>query len=413
MSDDPAFAFNANGLQRAVTLLGSKPGQWQPGSTVDLPETLPETGLGEGAALERLAPAVIGGAAHLGAAHAFAHMDPPTPWITWAMTLWNAALNQNLLHPDVAPMARVVEKRVVDWLCPAFGMKGGHMTAGSTLANLTAIWAAREVAGIDTVVASQAAHISVEKAAHILGLGFRKMPTDAQGRLDVEAVPDDLDRTALVLTAGTTSSGAIDPFALTGRAAWTHVDAAWAGPLRLSERYADRLAGIEAADSVAISAHKWLFQPKESGLILFRDAARAHEAISFGGSYLATPNVGVLGSRAAIAVPLLATLLAWGRSGLRDRIDKTMDLADAVWTFLDDRVDTELFGPQVSGAILWRPITADPSAVLNALPRGLASRASSGGHHWIRHVAANPNGDFATIRAALERALNASPADPI
>src|SRR5713101_3216767 len=107
-------------------------------------------------------------------------------------------------------------------------------------------------------------------------------------------------------------SAPLDPLKFVGKAAWTHVDAAWAGPLRLSEPHKDRLAGIEQADSVAVSAHKLLFQPKESGLVLFRDVARANDAISFGGSYLAVANVGVLGSHGAVAVPLLGTLLAWG-----------------------------------------------------------------------------------------------------
>jgi L-2,4-diaminobutyrate decarboxylase len=80
-------------------------------------------------------------------------MDPPTPWITWATTLWNASLNQNLLHPATSPAARDIEQRVVQWLASFFGMTGGHMTAGSTLANLTALWAARECAGVKEVVA--------------------------------------------------------------------------------------------------------------------------------------------------------------------------------------------------------------------------------------------------------------------
>ena len=95
---------------------------------------------------------------------------------------------------------------------------------------------------------------------------------------------------------------------LVGRAAWTHVDAAWGSPLRLT-RFADRLEGIARADSVAVSSHKWLFQPKESALVLFRDSEKATEAISFGCAYLTEPNVGLLGSHGVTAIPLLATLM--------------------------------------------------------------------------------------------------------
>jgi glutamate/tyrosine decarboxylase-like PLP-dependent enzyme len=67
-----------------------------------------------------------------------------------------AAVNQNLLHPDTGPVARLLEPLVVGWLAPVFGMGGGHLVPGSTLANLTALWAARDLAGARTVVTSTA-----------------------------------------------------------------------------------------------------------------------------------------------------------------------------------------------------------------------------------------------------------------
>ena len=402
---DSSFAAEPDGLRRALDALLNPPAAAESGS---LPASLPERGCGERAVLDLLAPIVLGGAQRLGRADALAHMDPPTPWISWAATLWNAALNQNLLHPDVAPVARDMEARVVDWLAPAFGMDGGHMTSGSTLANLTALWAAREVTGITAVMASETSHLSVAKSAHLLGLTYQPIPSDAAGRLDPAALPDDLSTAALVLTAGTTSAGAIDDLGLAGRAAWTHVDAAWAGPLRLSEAHRDRLDGIERADSVAVSAHKWLFQPKESGLILFRDSASAHRAVSFGGAYLAVPNVGVQGSHGAVAVPLLATLLSWGRSGLAARIDRSMAIADDLWQRLDAHPEAALFGPQASGVILWRPRGADDvRSVRASLPVGLASVTTVDGKDWLRNVAANPNADVETIWQAMRAVLDA------
>ena len=400
---DPSFQADPDGLRQALDALlaPSSPESAQP-----LPNALPEDGCGERAVLDRLAPVVLGGARRLGAPDALAHMDPPTPWIAWALTLWNASLNQNLLHPDVAPMARGLEAWVVEWLAPAFGMDGGHMTPGSTLANLTALWAARELRGVRRVIASDAAHLSVAKSAHILGLDYQAVQTDGTGRLDPAALPDDLSSTALVLTAGTTSAGAIDDLALVARAAWTHVDAAWAGPLRFSRRYAALLNGIEQADSVAVSAHKWLFQPKESGLIFFRDNGAAESAISFGGAYLAVPNVGVLGSHGAVAVPLLATLMAWGRSGLEARIDRTMGIAEALWQRLNDHPGVALYGPQVSGVVLWRPNDGrSVQAIREALPVGLASLTSVDGKDWLRHVAANPNADLETIWRSIADVL--------
>ncbi|MBX9727874.1 MAG: hypothetical protein K2X31_03100 [Sphingopyxis sp.] len=401
---DPDFALDREALIRALELMGGKSegGEGAP----SLPAEMPELGLGGHATLDFLAPAVLGKASALGDATAFAHMDPPTPWITWATTLWNASVNQNLLHPATAPAAREIEDRVIDWLSPFFGMDGGHMVPGSTIANLTALWAARECAGVKEVVYGESAHLSVGKAAHILGLAARPLPCGPSGALVPEAVPEDLRHTALVLTAGTTSTGAVDDLSLCGRAAWTHVDAAWAGPLRLSQAHAHVLSGIEGADSVAVSAHKWLFQPKESAFVLFRDAARAHDAISFGGAYLAVPNVGVLGSHGATAVPLLATLLAWGRQGTATRIDALMAAASELASLILSHDQLELLAMPQTGVVVWRPKrTGLTEPLFAAMPPGSCSLTNLGGERWLRNVAANPNFELDAFATAMKVAL--------
>jgi L-2,4-diaminobutyrate decarboxylase len=378
------------------------------GDAVPLGATLPEDGMGSLATLDQLAPLVLGQAARLGSPVAFAHKDPPTPWITWATTLWNASLNQNLLHPATAPIARALEEKVLEWLSPYFGMTGGHMTPGSSAANLTALWAARECAGVTEVVASDSAHLSVKKSAHILGLRFTMIPTDARGVLSVEALPKDMTRTALVLTSGTTSVGALDPLSLIGQAAWTHVDAAWGGPLRMT-CYADRLAGIERADSVAVSSHKWLFQPKESALVFFRDSLKATEAISFGGAYLTEPNVGLLGSHGATAIPLLAMLMSWGRAGVALRIERCMALADQLAQYIGNDARLELFTLPTTGIVVWRARSqSDFERLIKGLPVGMTSTVTIGQDKWLRNTAANPKADMLrmieTIRKVLDEA---------
>lgn len=401
---DSDFGFDRDGLVQAVELMGME--THGGGPDLPFPLAMPEVGLGGRAALDALAPCVLGQATALGGVTALAHMDPPTPWITWATTLWNASLNQNLLHPATAPVAREIEQRVVDWLAPFFGMTGGHMVPGSTVANLTALWAARECAGVQEVAYAESAHLSVGKAAHILGLRARLLPCAPTGALLADAVPEDLSQTALVLTAGTTSTGAIDDLSLCGRAAWTHVDAAWAGPLRLSSRHGHLLAGLEQADSVSISAHKWLFQPKESALVLFGDAARSHAAISFGGAYLATPNVGVLGSHGASAVPLLATLLAWGRQGTAARIEACMAIANQLAEVIVASPHLQLLGPPQAGLVIWRPVTAElTDGLFAAMPTGSVSLTTLNGNRWLRNVAANPNFELGAFKAALDQAL--------
>lgn len=402
-SFDKEFAVDVEALRHAIELMGK---HYSLDSQRAIPLELPQQGIGSLTVLDELAPAVLGRAAYLGESTAFAHKDPPTPWLTWATTLWNASLNQNLLHRETAPVARQLEETVIQWLCPYFGMSGGHMTPGSSVANLTALWAARECTGIQEVIASEASHLSIKKAARILGLGFKTVRSDTFGALRTDDLPTDLSRAALVLTSGTTSVGALDPLDLIGSAAWTHVDAAWGGPLRLT-RYASKLAGIEKADSVAVSSHKWLFQPKESALIMFRDAERATESISFDGSYLSEPNVGVLGSHGACAIPLLAMLWSWGREGLAERIEHCVGMADMLAHYLADDPRVELFAHPSTAIVLWRPTEGySMERILSELPAGLASSVMIGDKKWIRHTAANPNADIKLIMRELSRVLD-------
>ncbi len=388
------------GLDHAVNLLREMPMAQE-----NLPHSFPERGIGEIQTLDLLAPHVLGRAARLDNSNALAHMDPPTPWITWAMALWNARLNQNLLHPATAPFAIEAEKKVMDWLAPVFGMNGGHMCSGSTIANLTALWAARDVKGIEKIVASKTAHISIEKAAKILGLPYEQIATNSHGQIDSDKI-NDISNACLVLTAGTTATGVIDSLALAGKAKWTHVDAAWAGPLRLSPNHAHLLDGIDAADSVAISAHKWFFQPKDSALIMFRDTDLANSAISLGGGYLATPNIGVQGSRGASAIPLLATMIAWGKEGIADRIDHAMSIASMLATELIKEDNISLWGMPTTGITVFRPLTMNTEEFYQRLPEGMFSTCMLDNVKWLRSVAANPLADIEEIASKISEVIH-------
>ncbi len=390
---DPGFMCDEDGLKHAVDLLSQFLRDQQADATKTspfiLPESFPEKGIGDPEALNELAPLVLGQSMKPGSPYFSGHMDPPTPWITWASTLWNAALNQNLLHPATSPAAKPLEEKVIAWLAPFFGMSGGQMLPGSSFANLTALWAARDMRGVRRVLASEQAHISVQKAAHILGLDYHTVATDESHHLDANALGD-LRNTALVLTAGTTSVGAIDDLSLRGHAAWVHVDAAWAGPLRLSEQYQDRLSGLQHADSVSVSAHKWLFQPKESALIFFRSWEEVIPHLSFGGNYLTAPNIGLPGSHGAVAVPLLATLLAWGRAGLSQRLDLCMRKADQLTSMISDDDRLILFAPPETGIVVWKPKHVKPDPTCSELQR-YVSTVNIGGEIWLRAVMANPH----------------------
>lgn len=395
MTDKDTSFILDEGLEHAIDLLRHTPSKQD-----KLPISFSEEGIGELATLNLLAPHVLGGATYLDGSNALAHMDPPTPWITWAMTLWNSRLNQNLLHPATAPFAIKAEEKVIEWLAPFFGMNGGHMCSGSTIGNLTALWAARDVKQIERIVASKAAHISIEKAARILGLPYEQIATNSDGQIDPNKLGD-ISKACLVLTAGTTTTGVIDSLELVGQAKWSHIDAAWAGPLRLCPSYAGLLDGIEKA----VSAHKWFFQPKDSALIMFREPEMANPAISFGGGYLATPNIGVQGSRGASAVPLLATLLAWGKKGVSDRIEHTMSLATMLAEKLAKEERISLWAVPTSGVTVFRPLTMSTEELYKRLPEGMFSTCIFEGEKWLRSVAANPLADIDEIFSAIKEAI--------
>jgi len=396
---DKSFSVNI-GLDHAISLLKEVSSE-----AINLPKVFPKLGIGELETLNILAPHIFGKAARLDRSDVLAHMDPPTPWITWATTLWNARLNQNLLHPETAPFALEAEKLVFDWLIPYYGMNGGHMCSGSTIANLTSLWAARDTVGIKKVIASEASHLSIRKATQILGLTYEEIPTNSKGQIDSERLKNISDA-CLVLTAGTTSTGAIDCLNLVGHAKWTHIDAAWAGPLRLSKTHAHLLFGIEKADSISVSAHKWLFQPKDAALVMFRDIEKANSAISFGGGYLNVPNLGIQGSRGASAIPLLATLIAWGIEGLVERIDRTMLMANILAEKLKNKKEIVIWSMPITGITVFRSTKYSTQYLLKKLPEGMFSKCVLEDETWLRSVAANPQADINEIISAIDYYIN-------
>ncbi len=269
---DKSFIPDA-GLEHAIDLLRQPPFE-----RVELPTSFSECGIGELETLNLLAPHVLGGATYLDSPNALAHMDPPTPWITWATTLWNSRLNQNLLHPATAPFAIKAERKVISWLAPFFGMNGGHMCSGSTVANLTALWAARDAKKIEKIVVSKASHISVEKTARILGLPYEQIATNSDGQIDPNKLGD-ISNACLVLTAGTTATGVIDSLELIGQAKWSHVDAAW-GKKGISDRIDHAMSmATTLASKLSKEDRIFLWAAPTTGVTVFRPLTISTEEI--------------------------------------------------------------------------------------------------------------------------------------
>ncbi|HKR02892.1 MAG TPA: aminotransferase class I/II-fold pyridoxal phosphate-dependent enzyme [Pyrinomonadaceae bacterium] len=261
----------------------------------------------EGEPMERLIEdcrAVISASRHNGHPRFFGYVASPATPVGAFADLIASALNSNVTSWRSAPAATTVERTVVRWLGSLIGYSEdarGLLTSGGSMANLNALFIAHRVkAGADasrsglwnvgapmTIYASDQVHLSIPKAADVLGLGrdqVRVLESDASFRLDVrllrERVAEDKKRGlrpfCVVANAGAVNTGAIDPLARIAEVAeefglWLHVDGAYGALAAMDEAKRALFRGIERADSVSLDPHKWLYAPVDAGCLLFRD----------------------------------------------------------------------------------------------------------------------------------------------
>ncbi|HEX8241594.1 MAG TPA: aminotransferase class V-fold PLP-dependent enzyme [Allosphingosinicella sp.] len=219
-----------------------------------------------------------------------------------------AASNKYAGFAPAAPGAVRLENATTAWLARVIGFpasSAGTLTSGGSMANLTAIVAAREARdeeGGGAVYLSSTAHHCIEKALRIAGrrtAPLRLVPTDERHRMRADRLEELLvkDRAdgvrpwLIVASAGTVDAGAVDPLAdIAGLCerygAWFHVDGAYGGLFMLCEEGRQILAGIERADTVALDPHKTLFLPYGTGAVVARDGRMLLDAFSASADYI-------------------------------------------------------------------------------------------------------------------------------
>jgi len=267
---------------------------------------------------------IFEGSRHSGHPRFFGYVaSPSTPAGAFA-DLIASALNQNVPAWRSSPAATQVEHTVVGWLGALVNYAegaGGLLTSGGSMANLNALYVAHrtkaraaqsggatgagrapdasqkglwQAARPSTVYVSDQAHMSIAKAADILGLGreqVRVVESDENFRMDVRRLRESIERDlsdnfqpcCVVASAGAVNTGAVDPLARVAEAAreyglWFHVDGAYGALASLDPSKRALFAGLGEADSVALDAHKWLYTPVDCGCLLFRDPARVRAA---------------------------------------------------------------------------------------------------------------------------------------
>jgi glutamate/tyrosine decarboxylase-like PLP-dependent enzyme len=334
--------------------------------------------------------AILAGSRHNGHPRFFGYIASPSTPVGAFGDLIASALNANVTSWRSGPAATEIERTVVRWLGSLIGYSDnahGLLTSGGSLANTTALLiaqrnkASREVARAGlwnqgapmTVYASEQVHLSIPKAADILGFGrdqVRTVACDKDFRLDVRSLRERLqhDQTnglqpfCVVASAGTVNTGAVDPLAEIAEVAsefgiWFHVDGAYGAPGSLDQRKRSLFAGLERADSVSLDPHKWLYVPLDAGCLLFRNEAAARAAFSAGDAdYIkvleenadesfAFWDYGMELSRRFRALKIWLTLRYYGADRLAAAISDDISLAQYLAEQVEQADDFELLAP--------------------------------------------------------------------
>ena len=301
-----------------------------------------------------------------------------------------SVLNQNVTAWRSGPAAAIIEQTVVGWLAQAIGCPGfrGHLTGGGSSANLMALAMAREtkapanekgIASGGVVYASSEIHMSIPKSIALLGIGrddLRLIPTDASFRmipeeLETRLLQDKADGRmpiAVVASAGTVSTGAIDPFPRIAEiarrhGAWFHIDGAYGALAAMADR--EKFKGLELADSISLDPHKWLYQPLDCGCLLYRSPEAAQQTFSHSGDYArsltADPIEGFVFfeesmelSRRFRALKLWLSLRYHGVAAFRQSIAKDLAQARRLATAIEREPELELLAPVELSAVCFR-----------------------------------------------------------
>ncbi|WP_440890051.1 pyridoxal-dependent aspartate 1-decarboxylase PanP [Vibrio sp. WZ-1] len=351
---------------------------------------------------EHLLDTLVSHSVHTSAPSFIGHMTSALPYFLMPLSKIMIALNQNLVKIETSKAFTPLERQVLGmlhrliygqddkfyrkWMHSAKHSLGAFCSGG-TIANITALWVARNKAlkadgafkgvekeglfkamkhyGYDglAILVSERGHYSLKKAADVLGLGQeglvaiktdganRIVPSDLKAKI-AELEAQNIKPIAVVGVAGTTETGTIDPLEEIARVCKQydchfHVDAAWGGATLMSNHYRGLLAGVELADSVTIDAHKQLYIPMGAGMVLFKDPD-AMKSIEHHAQYIlrkGSKDLGshtLEGSRSGMAMLVYAAMHIISRPGYELLIDQSIEKARYFADLIKEQPDFEL-----------------------------------------------------------------------
>jgi glutamate decarboxylase len=339
---------------------------------------------------------VIAHSVKVGNPYYIGHMTSAVPYFVILLEMITTALNQNQVKIESAKASTFLEKELLSWMHRVIFNRTekfyreniqnkdivlGNITLDGTMANLTALLAARNLAfppdgrfpgireagvydafkhyGVERAVVfvSKRGHYSIDKVGRLLGIGNRsiiKIPVDDKNKIDIlklekacREIEEQNERgvpktkiISIVGIAGTTETGNIDNLKEMRRIATRykthfHVDAAWGGSVLVAEQYRYLFSGIERADSVTVDAHKLLYAPPSLGMVFFRKGTES-KALMHNSNYIIRPDsidlgrFSVEGSRPFAALKPWATIKIFGRQGFKQIFDHAFKLTSVL-----------------------------------------------------------------------------------
>ena len=389
----------------------------------------------------------------------FGYVQGPGEPVAALGDLFASILNQNMTAWRSSPGGITVERTVVRWLAEAVGCRGfwGTLTGGGSAANLMGLAMAREAktpgnehglwgARAGVIYASEQVHMAVPKAVAMLGIGrehlryiacddaYRMVPSALE-----KAIRQDTERgrtpLAVVASAGTVNTGAIDPLREIAQVAhahrvWVHVDGAYGALAAIAAP--EKFQGLELVDSISLDPHKWMYQPLDCGCLLYRDAAMARQTFLYTGSYAKQLSVDPVEGFAYFEESIelsrrfrgLKLWLSWryhGLEGFRAAIQRDLEHAQRLARAIDATPELERMAPVELSAVCFRHRVSDGASEeernrfnLALLKRVLARRrvylsnAELRGRFCLRTCMVNPLTKDSDVDAVVAEVLEAA-----
>ncbi|WP_375753796.1 pyridoxal-dependent aspartate 1-decarboxylase PanP [Vibrio sp. HN007] len=432
---------------------------------------------------QHLMDTLVAQSVHTSAPSFIGHMTSALPYFLMPLSKIMIALNQNLVKIETSKAFTPLERQVLGMLHrmiygqdDAFYGKWMHSAkhalgafcSGGTIANITALWVARNNAlkpdgdfkGVENeglframkhygydglaILVSERGHYSLKKAANVLGIGqdgLVPVKTDKNNRI----CPDDLERKiaqlksqnikpfAVIGVAGTTETGNIDPIRKIAEISQRegchfHVDAAWGGATLMSNNHRHLLDGVELADSVTIDAHKQLYIPMGAGMVLFKNP-NDMSAIEHHAEYIlrkGSKDLGsrtLEGSRSGIAMLVYASMHIISRPGYELLIDQSINKARYFADLIKQQPDFELISEPELCLLTYRYVPADTRKalelaseaprqrlhqLLNDLTKSIQKRQRESGKSFVSRTKLSPH-QWDNMKTIVFRVVLANP----